>query len=191
MNMHIQAKHVTGARIEPVIRRAQRMFDENKGDKARTIRELVNLAETSKSVREHLIKLGATALVGGLVCKERARIVRGADDDSAVQFTTTRTIVTPPVMSFATAEAIRKVKRAVTVRAWMNFRLPTAGNKRLGQATATDLKEGAEMYRRQSGDMQHKAAWLEAIRPKVPRGKTVADVLDNATLDALYESVAA
>lgn len=183
-------KHVTAARIEPLSRRAQRMLDDNKGDKARTIRQLVNLAENQPALRAALIKLGATSLVGNLICRERAALVRGVEAEQ-VRFTTGGTVVTPPNMSFRQAEMRRAVARKNVVRAWLNFRLPTQGNKQLGKANAKEVGEAAEQYRRQSGDMQHKAAWMDAIRAKLPRGKTVAEVLDDGALDALYESVAA
>jgi hypothetical protein len=186
MNMHVAPQN-----IEPASRRAQRMLDANDGDKARTIKELIKLAETQKTLRDTLIRLGATALVGNLICQERARIVRGADNASQVRFTTSGTIVTPPVMSPRQAEMRRSVARKNVVRAWLNFQLPTKGNKQLGKANAKEVGEAAEQYRRNSGDMQHKAAWLDAIRAKLPRGKTVAEVLDDGALDALYESVAA
>lgn len=184
--MSAQLKYATRSKPEAISRRAQRMFDENKGDKARTIRQLINMAENQKTLRETLIKLGAAALVGNLICRERAGIVRGVDAER-VRFTGEGTIVTPPVMTFKQAEMRRAVARRNVVRAWLSFRLPIPGNKKLGSATGADLVAGAEAYRRQSGDMAHKAAWLEAIRPKLSKGKTVSDVLDDAALDALYE----
>lgn len=188
--MSAQVKYATRAKIEPISRRAQRMLDENKGDKARTIRQLINLADNQATLRSELIKLGATSLVGGLICKERAALVRGVDAEQ-VRFTTAGTVVTPPVMTFKQAEMRRAIARKNVVRAWLTFRLPTKGNKQLGKANGKEVGEAAEQYRRQSGDMQHKAAWMDAIREKLPRGKTVAEVLDDGALDALYESVSA
>lgn len=190
MNMHVNFP--TRGKIEPATRRAQRILDANKGDKAKTIKELVALAETQKTLRDTLIKLGATSLVGGLICKERAALVRGVDPEQ-IHFTGTAagTVVVPPVMTFKQAEMRRAIARKNVVRAWLSFRLPIKGNKKLGNANATDLAAGAEAYQRQSGDMEHKAAWLSAIREKLPRGKTVADVLDDRALDALYNSAAA
>lgn len=187
MNMHIQ--HVTGARLETVRTTARKLFDEHKGDKQKTIDALIKLSESRSRLRAELIRLGAATMAGSFVHQERAALIRGVDQEQ-VRFTATGTVVTP-VMTFKQAEMRRAVARRNVVRAWLNFRLPTEGNKRLGVATAKDLAEGAEAYRRQSGDMQHKAAWLSAIREKLPRGKTVADVMDDGALDALYNSVAA
>jgi hypothetical protein len=184
--MSAQVKYATRSKPEAISRRAQRMLDDNKGDKARTIRQLVNLAENQPTLREALIKLGATALVGGLICKERAAIVRGVEAEQ-IKFTGSGTVVVPPVMSRRQADMRRNFARRTVVRAWLEFRLPIPGNKKLGNANGADLNAGAEAYRRQSGDMAHKAAWLEAIRPKIPKGKTVSDVLDDKALDALYE----
>jgi hypothetical protein len=181
-----QPKYATRGKIEPASRRAQRMLDENKGDKARTIRQLVNLADNQASLRDTLIRLGAASLVGNLICRERAALVRGVDTEQ-VSFTTAGTVVVPPVMTFKQAEMRRAVARKNVVRAWLNFRLPTEGNKRLGEANGKDLLDSAEAYRRQSGDMQHKAVWFDAIRAKLPKGATVSDVLDDGVLDSLYE----
>src|SRR5687768_13288323 len=189
MTTATKRKHVTAARIESVSSRAQRMLDDNRGDKAKTIRQLINLSESQPTLRAHLIKLGATACVGGLICRERAALVRGVSAEE-VKFTTHGTVVTP-IMSFKQAEMRRRAARNNVVRAWLNFRLPTEGNKQLGKANSKEVGEAAEQYRRQSGDMQHKAAWMDAIKARLPKGKTVADVLDDHALDALYEKVSA
>lgn len=188
MNMHVT--HVHGARLESVRTTARKLFDENDGDKEKTIDAIIKLAETRARLRAELIRLGAAAMFGTFVHQERAGLIRGVDPEQ-VRFTDSGVTVTPPIMSFRQAEQRREMRRKNVVRAWLTFRLPTQGNKRLGAATAKDLAEGAEAYRRQSGDMQHKAAWLLAIKAKMPRGKTVADVLDDRALDALYNSVAA
>lgn len=188
MNMHIQ--HVTGAKLEAVRTTARKIFDAHEGDKQKTIDALIKRAETSARLRSELIRLGAATLAGTFVHQERASLIRGVDPEQ-IRFTTSGVNVVPPVMSFRQAEQRRRVARNNVVRAWLTFRLPTEGNKRLGSATVKDLADGADAYRRQSGDMIHKATWLDAIRAKMPKGKTVAEVLDDRALDALYNSVAA
>lgn len=188
MNMHV--RHVTGARFESVRESARKLFEANEGDKQKTVDALIKLAEGRSRVRDVLIKMGAEAMAGSFIRQERAGIQRGVESDQ-VRFTGTRTVVVPPVMTFKQAEMQRAVARRNVVRGWLRFPLPIPGNKVLGKANVADLAAGAEAYRRQSGDMAHKAAWLDAIRPKLPKGKTVAEVLDDAALDALYNSVAA
>jgi hypothetical protein len=183
--MATNLKYQTRGKAETMQNTARRLFDTNKGDKARTITQLINLADSQTRLRADLIKLGATALVGGIVCKDRAGIVRDVEPDR-VSFTSAGTVVAP-VRSFAQAQERRKVRGRIAVLALLNFRLPTKGNKMLRNASAAEIAEAVSVYERQSGDMKHKAAWLDAVRARVPKGKVVEDVFDDRALTALFE----
>lgn len=178
-------KHVTAARAETFRNTARRLFDANKGDKARTITQLINLADNQARLRADLIKLGATTLVGEIICQDRAAVVRDVEPER-IAFTSRGTVVAP-VRTFVQAEERRKVRGRIAVLALLNFRLPTKGNKLLRNATAAEIAEAVAAYKRQSGDMAHKAAWLDAVRVRVPKGKVVEDVFDDRALTALFE----
>ncbi len=67
----------------------------------------------------------------------------------------------------------------------LDFPLP--GGLALRFATKWDVKEAAGFYRDHSNDMAHKSRWLVRIARRVPEGKTVADALDNSTLEKIQE----
>jgi len=67
----------------------------------------------------------------------------------------------------------------------MDFPLP--GGLALRDATKDDVTAAALFYSTQATNMGHKARWLDLIAKKVPKGKTVADALDNDALATLQE----
>ena len=68
----------------------------------------------------------------------------------------------------------------------LDFPLP--GGLALRNATKDDVTAASLFYSTQASDMSHKARWLELIAKKVPKGKTVADALNNDALAKLQET---
>lgn len=185
-----QPKYSTRARTETPINTAKRLFDANKRDKARTVTQLVNLAEHQKSLRDDLLRRGAMSLVGDIVASDRYRAISG--DDAVVarpKFGPNK--IVPPTHSRAQGDALRKIRFRSSIRRLLEFPLPTPGNKLLRNSNSAEIGEAVQFYARQSGDMAHKAKWLAAVQLKLPKGKTVDEVLDERTLQRLYDSVAA
>ena len=69
----------------------------------------------------------------------------------------------------------------------MDFPLP--GGKRLGEATADEVRTAAEFYSKQAGNMAHKARWLSMIAARV-KDKTVKDALTEKKLRELQKETA-
>ena len=71
------------------------------------------------------------------------------------------------------------------------FRLPTAGNKLLGQAIKEEVQAASKWYFSQGENMPIKGRWLELIADKMPRGKTVESGLTEQELRRLQYAAAA
>jgi len=188
--MSAQPKFSTRAKVEKPISTAKRLFDANNRDKAKTVTQLVNLAEHRKTLREELLRRGAMSLVGDIVASDRFRAISGGDAE-IVRPIFKRDKVVPPVHSRAQGETIRRIKFRNSVRRLLEFPLPTPGNKLLRNSNAAEISEAVRFYSQQAGDMTHKAKWLAAVQLKLPKGKTVDEVLDERTLQRMYDSVAA
>lgn len=165
---------------------AKRLFDKNKRNKEKTVGGLIARAASLASLRNYLIHLGATALVGDIVIGDR-KIALGREDGYAES----KLSFTPPVKSDATHAMMRDIARQITIKCLLNFPLPTPGNKLLRDANAAEVMDAAQHYRGNAKDMLHKSAWLAAVAAKLPEGKVVEDVFDNRTLDALYSRAGA
>lgn len=73
----------------------------------------------------------------------------------------------------------------VTSSAFLDFRLP--GGRRLGQATAEQVREGAAFYIGRADDAYRKGTWLARIAKALPEGKTVAEQFADADLAQMLE----
>lgn len=164
---------------------AKRLFDKNKRDKEKTVEDLINRAASLASLRNYLIRLGATALVGEVVQGDR-RVALGRDEA-----TETKLHIVPPVRGAGTHAMLGRIATQFTISSLLNFPLPTPGNKLLRDANAAEVIDAAHHYRGNAKDMLQKSAWLAAVAAKLPSGKVVGDVFDNRALNALYNNTCA
>lgn len=68
----------------------------------------------------------------------------------------------------------------------LDFRLPSGTILR--DAFVHDVREAAAVYRERANKSVKRAQWLEAIAIRMPRHKTVGDLLDEGTLAELMET---
>ncbi len=68
-------------------------------------------------------------------------------------------------------------------RSLLDFRLP--GGLPLRLATAAEIAEAAETYRKRAEDEAGKSRWLRRVEAALPDGKRVGDVMDDAALEKL------
>ena len=67
----------------------------------------------------------------------------------------------------------------------LDFRLPSGTILR--DAFVNDVREGAAVYRERANKATKRASWLEAIAARMPRHRTVGDLLDEGALSQLLE----
>lgn len=177
---HVQYK--TRGKAETPRNTAKRLFDANKRDKARTVRQLVNLADNQTGLREFLIKLGATTLVGEVVVSDRKAALGRCEEETTTPFT---------IISQDDVAAIARARGAATMRnrkrALMDFPLTTCGNKLLRHATADEITESAASYRASANNASFHDRWLSAVAAKLPKGKTVEDVFTEKGLQRIQD----
>lgn len=67
------------------------------------------------------------------------------------------------------------------------FDFPLPGGKRLGDANASEIREGASAYQRTADDAEHKARWLTIVADRVGRKNRAENALTLAQLEAIFE----
>lgn len=67
----------------------------------------------------------------------------------------------------------------------LDFRLPSGTILR--DAFVHDVREGAAVYRDRANKASKRASWLEAIAARMPRHRTVGDLMDEAALSQLLD----
>lgn len=67
------------------------------------------------------------------------------------------------------------------------FDFPLPGGKRLGDANANEIRDGAQSYDRAGRDALHKARWLQRVADKVGRKNKAESALTLAQLEQLFE----
>lgn len=67
----------------------------------------------------------------------------------------------------------------------LDFRLPNGTILR--DAFVQDVREGAATYRERANKASKRAVWLEAIAARMPRHRTVSEILDEATIFRMFE----
>lgn len=175
------------SRLESPRNLAKRLFDKNKREKEKTVEDLISRSASLASLRNYLIRLGATALVGEVVQRDR-RVALGRDEAIAAE---AKLNIVPPVRGAGTHAMLGRIATQFTIRSLLNFPLPTPGNKLLRDANAAEVIDAAHHYRGNAKDMLQKSAWLAAVAAKLPSGKVVGDVFDNRALNALYNNTCA
>lgn len=91
------------------------------------------------------------------------------------------------VAALSPVEDPARSNRLRTAIAASLFDFPLPGGKRLGDANASDIREGAALYNRSASDAAHKARWLEAVAEKVGRKNRAESALTLQQLEELYE----
>lgn len=175
------------SRIESPRNLAKRLFDKNKRNKEKTVAELIGLAADRKSLRDYLLRLGATGLVGDVVGSDRREVLGRLPVEYERDVAPTKGVV-PPTRSFAQAEARRAVRAGIVLTALLDFPLPTPGNKLLREANADEVFEASAWYRGSATNALRHASWLSTVAAKMPKGKVVEDVFDNRALNAIYRN---
>lgn len=67
------------------------------------------------------------------------------------------------------------------------FDFPLPGGKRLGDANANEIREGAAAYERSAADASHKARWLGVVAQRVGRKNRAENAMTLPQLEALFE----
>ena len=137
-----------------------------KGDRAHAIRLLEGRVRNDPSLRERLI--------APLIRKACADVIGEAIRKGRSQAWNRPRIVQP------NEQRDRVV--ALATGTLLMFRLPTPGNKPLGEATRAEIAEAVRFYEAQSDDMAFKARWLSLVAQHVTSGKTVRDVMSEERL---------
>lgn len=91
------------------------------------------------------------------------------------------------IASIPMPDATSRGDRLRSVIASTLFDFPLPGGKRLGDANAAEILEGAGSYHRNAADAAHKARWLEAVAGRVGRRNCAEKALTLAQLEALFE----
>lgn len=154
-------------------------------DKIKAAKALVDLAATNGTLREYLIQLGAKTAVGDRIRSDNAKIFR---DDPQAGFGSAAARPAPimreaPIVSLAHK---RRITRLAPTLQLLNVILPNG--VRMALAKRADITNAVETYEPQARDMFHKAAFYRAVLQRLPDGKTVKDVFDDASLTAIYNS---
>lgn len=75
--------------------------------------------------------------------------------------------------------------RSVIAKTLFDYPLP--GGKRLGDANASEIRDGATSYERTAADAAHKARWLKRVAEKVGRKNKAENALTLAELEQIFE----
>lgn len=77
--------------------------------------------------------------------------------------------------------------RLSSVIATTLFDFPLPGGKRLGDANANEVRDGAQAYAATADDAACKARWLEKVAARVGRKNSVEAALSLQQLEAIYQ----
>lgn len=86
-----------------------------------------------------------------------------------------------------TQDATQRGGRLRVALAATLFDFPLPGGKRLGDANASEICDGAGRYQEQAKDMDHKSRWLSAVADRVGTANRADAVLTLPELEALFE----
>ena len=139
---------------------------------------------TGNELHDLLIYRGAAAVIGGLIHKDNAACYRGvaavathAAPEGVIR------MAQPPLIS----ERHRlRIHRASEVLRLLSARLPN--DTIMAKARHEDIENAISTYEPQARDMLHKAAYFRAVLSRLPKGKSVGDVFDDAALTAIFKS---
>lgn len=178
MNFH--ARRPTGAKLITPQTLIQMTFDKCDGDRQKAARDVLQAAKTSEALTTHLMEAGARTVVGNLICSDRAKIYR-ADE--------TADVTQPLRMARPDTSAHQfRVSRRAGLELRMMLDAPLSSGKRMGDAIKQDVEAEVQVYEPQARDMMTKVNYFRAIAARLPDGKKVGEVLDNAALTALWEA---
>lgn len=154
-------------------------------DKTKAAKALVELAANNGTLRDYLVQLGAKTAVGDRIRSDNAKIFR---DEPQAGFGSASARAAPvmreaPIVSLAHK---RRIKRLAPTLQLLNVMLPNG--VRMAIAKRSDIVNAVETYEPQARDMAHKAQYYRAVLQRLPDGKAVADVFDDAALTALYKA---
>lgn len=91
------------------------------------------------------------------------------------------------IASIPMPDATSRGDRLRAVIATTLFDFPLPGGKRLGDANASEILEGASSYERSASDAAHKARWLKLVAERVGRRNRADKALTLTQLEALFE----
>ena len=129
--------------------------------------EMLSDEDTLQAVIDDAIKLVCETAVGAAMRRERAQIVRAT-------------------MRYALPNGRQRAAAFVSSVSMSMLDFPLAGGQRLGAAVRSDVERQAALYEEHASDMSHKARWLRRIAERMPEGRAVGDVLDEATVTAMF-----
>lgn len=172
-------RHVTGTK-DATPQTIIQMIHDSAGTKDAAISTLIATANTNTKLRDHLILKGASAVIGEIIRNHNARIFRD----------TVEATVTGPRLVMREAPMVsgahkRRLRATAATLQLMAITLPNG--VRMADASRDDIANAIANYEPQAFDMLHKAAYYRAVLHRLPEGKRVADVFDDAGLTALYE----
>ncbi|MFC3206832.1 hypothetical protein [Aquamicrobium soli] len=157
-------------------------------DKIKAAKALVDLAATNATLRDYLVQLGAKTAVGDRIRSDNAKIFR---DDPQAAFGSAvpkapLKMHEPPIISL---DHKRRVRRLAPTLQLLNVILPNG--VRMALAKRADIANAVDTYEPQARDMAHKANYYRTVLSRLPNGKAVKDVFDDAALTAIYNATKA
>lgn len=175
MNFH---RRPTGAKAVTPQTLIQMTFDSCAGDRQAAALEVRDAARTNASLLDYLADVGARTVVGNLICSDRSKAFTGRPDAD----------VTRPLRMQrpdTTAHERRTRGRAgLEVRLLLDARL--SNGKRMAEATGADINDEIAVYEPQARNMMAKVNYFRLVVARLPDGKVVGDVLDNAALTKMW-----
>lgn len=158
----------------------QMAFDAVDGDRHAAATFLTKQAKTNRDLMEHLLRLGASAAVGNLICSDRRTIMRGAP----IQKTILRRA--DPHVTQITAARDRARGRANTEVLMLLDATLHGGKKRMADATKDDLLASAAAYESTAVDAWQKTTYQRTVASRLPEGKTAGQLFSNEALTAIW-----
>lgn len=173
-------RHVTGAKAVSPQTMIQ-MIRDSATSKEAAVASLIAAANANTALHDYLIAKGASAAIGELIRNDNAKIFRDTPEATVAG----PRLVMPEAPMVSGAHKRRLRATAATLQL-MAITLPNG--VRMADASRDDIANAIANYEPQAFDMLHKAAYYRAVLYRLPEGKRVAEVFDDAGLTALYES---
>lgn len=158
----------------------QLIFDAS-ASREEAIQTLASKFYSGNELHDLLILKGAQAAIGERVRNDNARIFHQREDAD----------VTAPRIRLVEAPLVsgshrRRISAGANVIQLLNVTLPNG--TRMAEAKRADVEHAISTFEPQATDMLRKAAYYRMVRARLPEGKKVADVFDDAALTAMYRT---
>lgn len=159
----------------------QMSFDAANGDRQKAAADIVSKSRSNTDLRDHLVRLGASAAVGNLVCSDRSKIFTGNAERDVTRPLRMRP---PTVASLDAARARARGRAGLEVRMLLDATL-YGGKVRMCDASKEALLESAASYNGIARDAMTKTAYYRIVAERLPAGRLVGQVFSNEALTAI------